>query len=262
MNRRQVLLGGLSALAVTAASPAVAGYSARKRRTLLSQAWNRAVNAGRPLMVLVIPEDDAAQSQRGRTLGLWLEQATDADLAPLAHFEPACARLSELAGLVPAVAGLREATLVVVRTDLPRTPFRAVHVPEVDDRVRQPPQPSLGDLSDEEYPQAWQAHRGAIAAERARVIHVHLAAMREALAPIYAEAAIVVPPTSVSSLAASARLRWVKLAPAGSHWASSGGCGVHVEPNPGDPERLPMMVSCGMGHMAVIETRFLHFWEV
>ena len=81
-----------------------------------SEGFRRAQRAGKPLLVFVIPQDDTAKWERGRSLGAWLNHGSAAQLWPLALAEVACATMNDLRRLVPTV-GLGEPLMVVVETD-------------------------------------------------------------------------------------------------------------------------------------------------
>ncbi len=59
---------------------------------------------------------------------------------------------------------------------------------------------------------------------------------------------------SVPSLAATARARYVKHAPHGSRWGTTGACGAHYDEGPQE------MVDCGMAFAPEASRRFLDFY--
>jgi len=107
MNRRGVLKGlGVAATAVfwpgwlREAKAAPLGGLLGGAATLIA-AIERARARNQPLLVLVIPEDDHAKYSAGRRFGEWLTHGDDADLAPLACADLACAGMDAIRALFP-----------------------------------------------------------------------------------------------------------------------------------------------------------------
>ena len=71
------------------------------RRRALAEAKARALAAGRPLLVFIIPKDDRLKMDRGHAFGELLAHGTPAQLAPLASVELACATLDDLGANAP-----------------------------------------------------------------------------------------------------------------------------------------------------------------
>lgn len=67
----------------------------------LSTAYRAAERAGKPLVILLIPEDPMARWERGTLFGEYLTHATDDELAPLALAEVTCARRATARLLLP-----------------------------------------------------------------------------------------------------------------------------------------------------------------
>lgn len=67
----------------------------------LSTAYRAAERAGKPLVILVIPEDPMARWERGTLFGEYLTHAADDELAPLALAEVTCARRATARLLLP-----------------------------------------------------------------------------------------------------------------------------------------------------------------
>lgn len=88
-------------------------------RDVTFPAYRRAQRAGKPLLVLVIPEDSAWL--RGRAWGELLNHGRDEDLALFALCEVICARRSDLRELVPSLPTTGADPLVVL-VDTERTP--------------------------------------------------------------------------------------------------------------------------------------------
>ncbi len=234
MKRRDFLGLGLG----LAALPALIreGFAAsvpREEILEVSRAWRRAAEASRPLLVLVIPEDEGERWARGSALGAWLNNASEDSLARLGLCEVICAQIKDLDSLLPEVP----ADAVLVVADPRRFPAQA--------RVAAPA------LSDPNTVNAWEDRAGYEA-----LIDQQIEALEAAFA------ALMVPllPSAFASqkarLAAVAMERWVGQRIAGSHWANSHGCGTDIE----DYEEN-YAVGCGMGHVSEKAQRFLYFFE-
>lgn len=264
LNRRQLLLGAIAGAAVLG-SPhlSLAGVSPTQRAALLKRQWEAARKSGRRLLVLVIPDDQ--DWQRGRRLGVWLNNASDPDLAPLAKVEVACATLGELAAHVPGVDEAEGAWMVLVDVRQPTPTWRSIVVPSAEGIHAQSYEdfaeafvkshghkPDWGEIND-----AYQKHQQTLAKAH---LGAELIAFRHSIGRVFASEGLT--GGDHASLAEHARAALVKKAPAGSHWASSWGCGTHIEPNPGEDAMLlnGLGVRCGMGHVEAYEARFLHFW--
>lgn len=262
---------------------------------VVSEGFRRAARAGKPLLVLVIPQDDSAQWTRGRAFGAWLNHGSAEQLAPLSLCEVACARMNDLRRLVPSV-GFGEPLMVLVETDVvPATVSRLDG--KLPDAV-----PAHGASSVEEWRESQQQEEQLIdrqistlarlvqktlvegeatlsrraAQARAALSAEELAQLTElspfrsgAAAPagLLDRGAAVVLATPLSgrpraarseALAAAARARLSKQRVPGSHWASSHGCGTKVE---GHPEQ-GLGIMCGMGYVPAKSSRFLYFYTV
>ena len=267
MNRRQLLAGAFALGALTASPLAFGGVSPKRRRAKLTEAWERASRVGRPLLVIIVPDDDH-KWDRGQRFGIWLNNAPDEDLAPLAGLEPAAATLEELDRLVPGVKDASTAWMVLVRVDQPTPTWRSIVVPDVppsamalsyEDFVAKETATSKRDLDWSELRQRYQAHEEAAGKVR---LEAELVAFRQSADRVFASDGLA-GNQPVSVHAALARDGWVKQAPPGTHWAVSGGCGMHIERNPDDSEENGMYaVGCGMGHVEAYAQRFLHFWDI
>jgi len=272
MNRRELLMSALSVGAVAATSVgtsslALAGVSPKLRRALLSEAWERAARHGEPLLVIVVP-DDEHKWERGGRLGIWLNNAPDQDLALLARVQPAAATLEELDKLVPGVKHAQGAWMVLVRVDQDTPTFRTIVVPPEDpDKAGLSFEDFVARESEKEGGLSWQQLQERYATYQklngVGRLHNNLVAFRSSVVRVLTSEGLAPDPRAVSARAKEARQRWVQSAPPGTHWATSWGCGTHVEPNPGDdPDKLRTMVACGMGHVQPYEARFIHFWDV
>jgi len=192
MNRRQILLGALATAALMHAPLAVAALPPAKRRVLLSQAWERAVERGCPLLVIIVPEGDirADLRERQHRLGGWLHHATEPELAALAQVEGVCASLSELDRLVPGVASAREAWMVLVRVDQGPPTWRSIVVKRA-------------------FSLEWR--KEGRQAMRATILRVF-------------ESEGLVPSSGRAELARQAQERWVHQPPPGATWGSGSSC--------------------------------------
>lgn len=78
------------------------------------EAYQRASKAGRPLVVVVIPEEQLDRIRNGVVMGVFLDLGSDEDLAPLAIADLVCARTREIATSIPAVTQSVDPFLFVV----------------------------------------------------------------------------------------------------------------------------------------------------
>jgi hypothetical protein len=237
-------------------APAPTGLAA------LSGAWSRAQAAGKPLLVIVIPNEGGERYRRGHALGELLNHGTPDQVAPLALVEVACASMADLKKLVPS-AGEGEPLMVLVDTD--RVPARAerldTKVPDLPDegffeeRPAKPLDPNV--VIAERIAILARLVRGAIAPDaptiarraalarkklavedRERIdaflakdtwLATELADRGAALLLDAAEARQLAETKSLALLRDVVRARLVVEPPAGAHWAISAGCGVDVE---------------------------------
>jgi hypothetical protein len=253
MNRRSFL----------AASALAAGFSLRLRRAFadvsvlgagapLSHAkefregLERARRLGKPLLVIVIPQDDAAKWERGRAFGEWINHGTPEQLAPLAGQVVVCAGVVDMGRYAPA-----------------GEPLMAL----VDPRHERPARALDGDL-----PRIAEAARD----EEEAVVQSRV----ELLARLARETV----PDPVAATA-HARALYPKVVaalkdepPPGSHWATTSGCcDDEVEATRAEKEaerraeeeaakqgiiRLKSVhgCGCGMGHVPEKSRRFLFFF--
>lgn len=241
MNRRKFLGSAAAAIAVAAwpdwlrrafadvAVSPVGGDAATA--AALAEALRRAREAGRPALVLVIPEDGGDVYERGHLFGEYLNHATDEQLAPLGRAEVLCAKVADLRA-----AGVRDGVdgepLMVAVPPQGRARSLAANVPSWRGDFRNLPR-------DED-------------AVVRRRIDLIADLVRRGLADGKSIAA-----GEVAPLAEEAKRRYRAKPPQGSHWAQGGGCGMTVEDDPSDDE---MMVACGMGHVPAKSTRFLYLF--
>ncbi len=244
-------------------------------------AYRRAQQSGRPLLVLVIPEDSSLRWERGRLLGALINYGGDDVLAGLATVAMACASTKTLAALGPKVNG--EPWMVLVGTDTVPATVRTADVsletnvtPREDDwegadelEARlQNARVAISQLllSDAGALEA-RAAQGAIAhPEETRALEAALISgipSVELAAAAPARMAIAIRDASgrrqaalATILADAGRAEYRDQKVTGSHWANSHGCGTTIE----DVEQN-WAVGCGMGRVPQKATRFLYFFD-
>ena len=263
MNRREVIRAGALLSMPLWIRDAFAGTSAQDGVRLVSSAFRRAQRAGRPLLVLVIPQESErpppadvgdglrdllgdlgvrvpdAGWARGRAFGAFIMHASDAQLAPLGLVEVIAARQRDLRAVVPA-AGQDEALMVLVETD------------RVPARVRRDEGP-LSEWVRGEGPGREREARERWASTEKDEARRMVAWVAERVAALVRPGKLS--PDRVRALARdAAALRRDRLP--GSYWGRSTGCGSRVE---GRPDMSPGYL-CGMGHVSPLSGRFLHFY--
>lgn len=211
------------------------GGGALARVAALAAAYRGAREAGKPLLVFVIPEADMEKWARGRVFGELLNHGSDVQLAPLARVEVACATMADLKKLVP-TAGAGEPLMVLVSTD--RVPAA---VRQLDAEL--PQYPSAFRYDEHETWEQREKKEDAISDQR---IAVMAGLLRNALGADDAHAA---------TLAKEVRQRLTVKPPRGVKWAKSYGCGTDIE---GEADQFG--VACGMGHVPKKSQRFLYFF--
>lgn len=204
----------------------------------LAGAARRAKATGRRVLVLVIPASDDHKWEQGHVFGEYLNNATDAELAPLARAEVVCATVAEVHKLAPPngppPATADEPLLFVVHpgaTPVTAQAFDATIPPlgEWDPSLA----PGAQTLTDDEKVQ--------------KRVAIMAGLVRRAVGPT--------DPAVAARDAAIVRKSVVEKPPTGTRWARSRGCGVNIE---GEP---PAMVGCGMGHVPAKSERFLYFFS-
>jgi hypothetical protein len=189
------------------------------------------------MLVIVIDEENSWE--RGRPIGNWLNNASDADLAPLGQVEVVCATLADLQRLVPKIGGDALPWFVLVSAEGQATGI-AVSLPEV------PPDDQIAVGRGMGQSDAWT--QTMLAGRAAAIEGALFPAIRLLAGPL---------PGRAEVLGAEVRERLVRAPPAGAHWASSYGCGTNVE-----GVETNMRVGCGMGHVSAETARFLYFSDV
>lgn len=295
IERRTFLTRAAAAGAVTLSTPAWissafaqegSGDDGRDRAAELrdlSAAYRRAQQQGRPLLVLVVPEDGGARWERAHAFGELLNNASSDAMQDLAMVEVACSTMTSLRRLVPQ-AGQGEPWMVLVEPDqhpavarrlevsLPENPNQWTdrEQPDYAQRVEQAIDQRIAILAatiedavarDEEM-LARRARVAEQALDAALVQRVHAAIRRGTVpaelletAPALVRAGARDRPAVLEQLAQSARERLVQRPLPGSYWATSWGCGVTVE---GREDNV--LVGCGMGHVPQRSQRFLYWY--
>lgn len=116
----------------------------RRWRQIVSTAYRRAQQAGKPLLVFVVPSVDEKTGRgyeaiwdRGRAFGELLNHGSDDALATLALAEVVCAPVAVVRGLVPSLDERSEPLMVLIETDAVPARVRALDgkLPSVPSRV-------------------------------------------------------------------------------------------------------------------------------
>lgn len=275
----------------------VAEEEKRERLAVLSDGYRRAQKAGKPLLVIIIPDDRSKRWQRGEYFGSYINHGTSEQIFALSLCEVICSGMSELRQMVPTV-GLGEPLAVLVETDrVPATVRRLeARLPDLrhdpDSRPR-----SVEDYQARERRETEEVDtriallsklvHDAVAANpgmlQQRASQLKSVVSAATLAPIEATlrdkgklteadadrgAAIVALFAQQAdkatrgelhkTLARSVEQRLRKQRVPGSHWAHQSGCGTTVE---GVKDHGPM-IACGMGHVPEKANRFLYFFSV
>lgn len=250
-----------SARARSAAKPAADGEPIRRTQLAeISDAYRRAQQAGKPLLVIVIPDPIWKKDYYGEYFGTWLNEGSVEQCWPLSLCELICARMDDLRQIVPTV-GAGHPLMVLVETD---------QVPATIQRLDKPLPPSIvgtigvlgiehmqRQIAKQRYlyaaslaKQAADAVAGspALLEKRANQVRATLppsatqvdlraatlsVAQADALAPLVALAASHLGPEErtaqhkILAAAASARVRDQRIP--GSHWVRHDTCGRVVE---------------------------------
>lgn len=200
---------------------------ARKTAPGLPSARTRALQANKPLFVIVIPADDGQKYRRGELWGEYLNHGVDAQVAPLARAEVQCATMKELASSFS--------------LDLKGEPLAVVVQPDgtgraLDTKVPEHATALAGDRDDD------KTSRRRIAAVATMV--------RDGLG--------AVPASEVGVAAARVKRTLTQAPPPGAHWANASGCGPATVEDIKDDDKV--MYGCGMGHIPSMSSRFLYFF--
>lgn len=193
----------------------------------LAAARARAARTNRPLVVIVIPADDAAKYRRGELWGEYLNHGSRAELAPLDRAELSCATMEALRRFAPGVAG---------------EPLGVVLEPGGGARVLDGRVPAYSDDFRD-----WSAKKDD--AVSARRIALLAGLVRGALGM----------PADPEAAGARVIRAYRKAPPPGSHWANRSACGPATVEDLKDDEIVAF--GCGMGHIPAKSARFLYFFS-
>lgn len=246
VGRRGLLASAGGAAVAAAAWPALVSHAFGQSPTPadaslagVSAAYRAAQRGGRPLLVLVIPEDDGARWDRGTALGALLNHGSDEVMAALGLCEVVCAPMSALRQLVPQAPAGEPFMVLVDPRSVPAT------AQALEAAIPSEPTP---DWSSEDGSRAYYD------ALDARVDTMISRGSTAVLAGLGARVATLTPAARAAAAARAIELYRAHRVP-GSHWAVSGGCGVMIE---GVEDQA--MMACGMGHTPERAQRFLHFF--
>ncbi len=296
MNRRRFL--AFSAALCAAGIPSsmacrVAGFSLATQRALpeidpedpVSTAIARARAMGKPLLVLIVPEEEKEQRERGTVIGSLLSEGDADSLIALSLCEVLCASMEELDRVVPDVDP--EALMVLVETGADKLSSLGggQELPELLDEdfeteereyfnsflarrdyleselrdlvaadaamVKRRGEESRRSLSDSEHAALLQdaedAYENPRLVDRAAGLVLSMAAERK----------VPLRKTRLAlCVAAKARVRTAP--PTGAKWGNYTGCGYDLEDV--EPKDQPCRFACGTGFTPVLGRRFLAFY--
>ena len=228
-SRRAFLLGASSLLGAGWIGQAMANEPNARTRALFT-AWHTARRAGKKLLVVVVPEENA-RYERGQVLGATLNHGEDAVLAALDTVVLAAATPEELATLGPTTD--QDAWFVLVDTVAVPAAFESWAGPSAPGDA--PPWGYDHQEAQDRYWNGWIASTSALLTGK--------------LLPTLPDAG------TLATMAARARAEIVDKPLAGAHWANSGGCGIRVE-----DVQMMMVVGCGMGHTPEKARRMLYLY--
>jgi hypothetical protein len=249
----------------------------------VSSAYRGAFALGKPVLVLVIPEDKTAKWRRGEVLGTLLTHGGTGVLLDLSLCEVVCSTVENVRKELRGVEIDGEPLMLLVETAGPRaTPID----PPVQYDI---PEPRLGEGRFEEVDRLLQkrlddvaaalhaavaptrdatAARAALAEKRlgpaeANALRATIAGGRlpesldraAAIARQIAEDPSAPNPHVLDALAAAAAARVKTKPPTGARWATDSGCHIRIE---GERPRIGSM--CGMGYVPRLSGRFLWFF--
>jgi hypothetical protein len=284
LSRRRLVQGAL----LTTFWPAVwAGTSGSTLWEPIDAARHRAAEAGRPLLVIVAPDDPwgpSGRHERGLLLGALLNHGSDAQLAPLALCEVVCAAPDAVERAVDGAAPLADDVWFVLVE-----PGSSSGGPTPGPTIRTASVP-LADIARDDSETDWERQEEVFV--RARLARVADAIGRLVVPGIAAleryEALRGEPDASVALalsatkgdasreaadaiLADMARAQWVDRVVPGSRWDTFQGSGCGSGYRPEDPtlvERVERVaggilrfgMGCGMGHASELTRRMLRFY--
>ncbi len=244
MKRRSVLLsGGLAGAAASTIAPLLRAFAQDRvpsdgALAGLSEAYRAAQRASRPLLVLVIPEENGARWDRGGALGAFLNTGSDEAMVAIGACDLTCATMAVLRQLVPQAPAGEPLLLLVDPSRVPAT------VTVLDPPLPPDVSPPSGDARWDTYYERVEARVDQQIAAIEGAVVTALRSRTGSLTTAQRDAAR----TRAIDTHRAHRIR-------GSYWATQGGCGVHVE----DVPQVGGM-RCGMGHTPERARRFLYFF--
>lgn len=254
LQRRGFLQGALAlaALSVTV-QEAFAAAPTIDRRALLKQAWREAESSGRPMLVLLVPEQ--SERFRGGVLGAWLNHGDDTLMALLGGFVIVCVTEAELEERFGDSPVQEDTWMVALHKPRAKVEFYPVNVPLTSSAPDVPGAPPArarwdSDREDDTERLRWEQDEQARGEARNALITQRLL---DALpSPLRA-------PLSPDDAAKRAQLAietYRAQAPPGVYWAQATGCGPFIEVG---SSSLYITMMCGMGHVAPWEARYLYW---
>ncbi len=284
MKRRKVVVGVAASGAGVLFFPSWISHAFGQRTVVdelagLSAAYRQAQQSGRPLLVLIIPEDARHRSIRNRAFSELLNFGHEDVFVDLAQVELACASMSSLRRLVPRASGEPWMVLVepnggAVRAIVPELPplwryprpseYVQARITAVADAIHAALTPDAASISR----RAAQARRHLSATDLTRIEHAiasgEVAPEDVALAPAIVAEAAEARPELASSLHLLGINRWRAGRIPNSRWINNTGCGAYVEQTEQEqrdaPEEGRALVLCGMGHVEAFSQRFLDWY--
>ena len=253
----------------------------------LAAARARAKAAGRPLLVILFPEDEAERWTVGEAWGQLLHYGSDEVMSDLALCELACARLSDLRGLRPKLEGLPAwdslalllepgaSRVRVLQADLTPPDMTKIYEEgglelyerQATERLEKMARALHATLAPDERvvarrleqwgeAQGEQALLDALAVlDTGRPPGAGLAARYPTLTRALAEEAGDERDAWLEVLSRATREQLESSAPAGTRWGVNTGCGCEIEGEEGLGA-----VACGMGMVPEMGRRFLSYW--
>jgi hypothetical protein len=240
----------------------------------VSAAVRKAVQIGKPLLVIVIPDDDGQKYERGELWGEVLNHGSTSTWAALACVEVVCAKAAALQAVVPGVV-VGDGLFVLVETDaMPAT--ASVHdakVPAYDDKwgrggggvdwkTQQDNEKKIGERRIAILGKLIESAVFGVAAAGGvdrplleRRVEQTRKALNGAKGSAETASSVAVWSGDLESPAAAATARLKVARVRGSKWAVGGGCGVSVE-----GENDDVGIACGMGHTPALSRRFLYWF--
>lgn len=244
MNRRHFLAASLAMVAPTFLAEAFAAEPTATDLDALTVAFHAARAAGRPLLVIVVPQDEAARYDRGHVWGELLMNADDDTMAWLGQAQVVVALDASVRLFAPQARRDGEPWLWLLRTDAVGAPARAVDVSL--------PAPVEAGAPWEDH-EAWQRASD-------RTIDGRIAAaggaVRRLLRGVVPDP-VDLPRADRVALADLAKRTLREGVPANTYWATAGGCGTHVE-----GVEVSWGIGCGMGAVPERSRRFLYFFDI